>query len=277
MSDLPTPINRHEQYLNAIANGTTDNLPTPPITREEVFLDYIARNGGGGGGDVTGVKGNAESTYRKGNVNITPENIGLGNVNNTSDAQKPVSTATQEALDLKANVADVNIFHGTAAAWDALPLSEKVKYTDAMIEGQNSNNPVGNLDALTTTDKSSAVGAINEVNGKVDASPTSESLTLKSDATAVNLFNNARVTKWGKLVIVDFDIRLSSVPASDLVICDYVFPASKSALRVTGQVTPENVTAKGLTVRIDAGTHKLTIRGGDTNVVYMTRLVYLTA
>lgn len=40
----------------------------------------IADNGG-----VTGVKGNAETTYRKGNVNITPTNIGLGNV--TNDAQ----------------------------------------------------------------------------------------------------------------------------------------------------------------------------------------------
>ena len=55
--------------------------------------------GGGGGGDVTGVKGAAESTYRKGNVNITPENIGLGNVSNTSDANKPISTAEQAALD----------------------------------------------------------------------------------------------------------------------------------------------------------------------------------
>lgn len=45
----------------------------------EVIKD-IADNGG-----VTGVKGNAETTYRKGNVNITSTNIGLGNV--TNDAQ----------------------------------------------------------------------------------------------------------------------------------------------------------------------------------------------
>ena len=32
--------------------------------------------GGGGGGDVTGVKGDAESTYRTGQVNLTPANIG---------------------------------------------------------------------------------------------------------------------------------------------------------------------------------------------------------
>lgn len=61
----------------------------------------IEAGGGGGGGDVTGVKGDAESTYRKGNVNITPANIGLGNVDNTSDANKPVSTAQQTALNGK--------------------------------------------------------------------------------------------------------------------------------------------------------------------------------
>lgn len=50
---------------------------------------------------VTGVKGNSESSYRTGNINITPTNIGLGNVDNTSDLSKPISTATQSALDGK--------------------------------------------------------------------------------------------------------------------------------------------------------------------------------
>lgn len=34
---------------------------------------------------------------------ISKAMVGLGNVDNTSDANKPVSTATQTALDLKAN------------------------------------------------------------------------------------------------------------------------------------------------------------------------------
>jgi hypothetical protein len=41
------------------------------------------------------------------NDNVTKSDVGLGNVDNTSDADKPVSTATQTALDLKANTADV--------------------------------------------------------------------------------------------------------------------------------------------------------------------------
>lgn len=63
-----------------------------------------------GGGVVTGVKGDAETTYRLGQVNITKANIGLGNVDNTSDANKPISTATQTALDLKADLTDIANF-----------------------------------------------------------------------------------------------------------------------------------------------------------------------
>lgn len=39
--------------------------------------------------------------------NVTKANVGLGNVDNTSDANKPVSTATQTALNAKANIDDV--------------------------------------------------------------------------------------------------------------------------------------------------------------------------
>ena len=48
-----------------------------------------------------------------GNVNgITKSMVGLGNVDNTSDASKPVSTATQSALDLKASLQGNNNFQG---------------------------------------------------------------------------------------------------------------------------------------------------------------------
>lgn len=50
-------------------------------------------------GGVTGVKGEAESTYRKGNVNITKANIGLGNVDNTADSVKNVATAVKATED----------------------------------------------------------------------------------------------------------------------------------------------------------------------------------
>ena len=49
---------------------------------------------------TTTVNGHALS----GNVAVTATDIGLGNANNTRDADKPISTATQTALDAKANM-----------------------------------------------------------------------------------------------------------------------------------------------------------------------------
>ena len=49
---------------------------------------------------TTTVNGHALSA----NVSVTKSDVGLGNVDNTSDANKPVSTATQTALDLKADL-----------------------------------------------------------------------------------------------------------------------------------------------------------------------------
>lgn len=73
-----------------------------------------------GGGVVTGVKGDAEETYRKGQVNITKANVGLGNVDNTADADKPVSTAQKAALEeLAKRISDLP------------PWGNMVFYTDA--------------------------------------------------------------------------------------------------------------------------------------------------
>jgi citrate lyase gamma subunit len=50
---------------------------------------------------------------------LTKSSVGLGNVDNTADADKPVSTATQTALNLKANLAGPT-FTGTVTADDLI-------------------------------------------------------------------------------------------------------------------------------------------------------------
>jgi len=60
-------------------------------------------------GGVTSVAG------RTGSVTLIKTDVGLGNVDNTSDINKPVSTATQTVLDSKAPVASP-LFTGTPAA-----------------------------------------------------------------------------------------------------------------------------------------------------------------
>jgi hypothetical protein len=61
------------------------------------------------------LKANLASPTFTGTVSgITPSMVGLGNVNNTADSAKPVSTAQQTALDLKANLASPT-FTGTVS------------------------------------------------------------------------------------------------------------------------------------------------------------------
>lgn len=50
-----------------------------------------------------------QSLLGSGNIDITASNVGLGNVDNTSDLNKPISTATQTALDAKQD----NLISGT--------------------------------------------------------------------------------------------------------------------------------------------------------------------
>ena len=102
---------------------------------------------------ATGVKGNAESSYRTGQVNITKANIGLGNVDNTSDANKPVSTAQQTAIDAK-----LSLSGGTMAGAIAMG-SNKITGLGA---------PTANADAATkqyVDNKVSGLGTVLNFKG----------------------------------------------------------------------------------------------------------------
>lgn len=74
-------------------------------TTDTVWIWDADKEGGAGWKDGAG-KGSVISVNNlTGEVVLTKSNIGLGNVDNTSDKNKPVSTAQQAALDLKVNKA----------------------------------------------------------------------------------------------------------------------------------------------------------------------------
>ena len=91
---------------NSTSNKTA-NIIVPTKTSELTNDSGFITDAG-----VTGVKGNSESTYRTGNVNITKSNIGLGSVGNF----KAVSTAANQSLTAteKTN-ARTNIGAGTTS------------------------------------------------------------------------------------------------------------------------------------------------------------------
>ena len=60
---------------------------------------------------------NSESLLGSGDIVLTKSSIGLGNVDNTSDANKPISTATQSALDKKQDIiSDLDTIRSQASA-----------------------------------------------------------------------------------------------------------------------------------------------------------------
>lgn len=127
-----------------IANKSTDIVADAASTTKypsvKVIKDYVdALNAAAGvaDGSITSAKiadativnadvaANAQIDFNKLNIQksnilglgIVKGDLGLGNVDNTSDAAKPVSTATQAALDLKANAVDLaaEVTRATAA------------------------------------------------------------------------------------------------------------------------------------------------------------------
>jgi hypothetical protein len=96
-----------DEDARAISSGTIDGAGLVTFTRDDATtftldLSSLLDNTN----LVTSVAG------KTGVVTLVKGDVGLGNVDNTSDANKPISTATQTALDLKANLASPT-FTGT--------------------------------------------------------------------------------------------------------------------------------------------------------------------
>ena len=81
---------------DAYTKAETDNKLSEKLNTESAEETYATK---------TELSSHTENTDNP--HNVTKAQVGLGNVDNTSDLSKPISTATQSALDLKANSADV--------------------------------------------------------------------------------------------------------------------------------------------------------------------------
>ena len=122
-------------WLSATTAGAITATP-PSEPNHTVFIGYIARAHPTQGRIVLAIQNGYELNALHGvsvpspsdgqvlaynstsglweNKTLAKGDVGLGNVDNTSDANKPVSTATQTALDLKKNKAEQRIFETTS-------------------------------------------------------------------------------------------------------------------------------------------------------------------
>jgi len=143
---------------------------------------------------------------------ITKSMVGLGNVDNTSDANKPVSTAAQNALDLKANIASPT-FTGTLTAptmnvSNNLFVSSDVSMNGKLfVAGDISLN--GNVYATTSAvnDNSTKVATTEFVKNQGYAQLTGADFT--GDITTKNIATVGDISLNGRLV-ASGDVSLNS-------------------------------------------------------------------
>lgn len=97
-----------------ITDWTEWVYPVSPVTSVNGQVGVVTLNYTNVGADAAGSAATVQSnldTHAGNSLNphgVTKEQVGLGNVDNTSDLNKPISAATQTALNAKANNTDVN-------------------------------------------------------------------------------------------------------------------------------------------------------------------------
>ena len=148
---------------------------------------------GGSGGGVTGVKGASETNYRTGDVNITKENIGLGNVGNF----KAVSTVESQGLsDTEKGNARTNIGAGTS--------NFSGSYNDL---ANKPTIPVVPTNVSAFTNDAGYLVTAN-IEGKADKSTTYTKTEVDSDISQLRSELNAKQLQVGA-------VATDSVPTKD--------------------------------------------------------------
>ena len=212
---VPTPVSNTDAstkvYVDSTASTTASNAATA-LTNHEA--------------DTTNIHGIADTsilvtttgTQTLTNKTITTPaglvkgDVGLGNVDNTSDANKPVSTAGQTALDLKANLASPT-FTGTVVLPDntvALGTKTTGDYvatitggtgvaSTAATTGEGTTHSLSIGQAVATTDNVTFAGVTADaikvgVTAANEIDTTSGGLTIDSAGGTVTVDDNLTVT-----------------------------------------------------------------------------------
>ena len=102
LNELAAAINDDASFASTVttALGTKATIASPTFTGTVTIPS---------GASISGYAPLADPTFTGTVGGITKSMVGLGNVDDTTDANKPVSTATQTALDLKLNLSEPSV------------------------------------------------------------------------------------------------------------------------------------------------------------------------
>lgn len=225
--------------------------------------------GGGGGGDVTGVKGDAESSYRKGNVNLTPANLGIEAIKSIGsglslDAETGELSATGVQIDDEMSASSTN------------PVQNKV-ITGALGDKVDKVQGKGlSEEDYTSTEKSklSGIAAGAEVNVQSDweaesgdalilHKPTLGTAAAKDSTNAVTANSTDLVESGAVKSAIDAAIASVYKPSGDKTVAQLV-----AALLIADNLgNVYNVTDSGTTTADFVGGAGNQIKAGDNVAV----------
>jgi hypothetical protein len=181
---------------NTIQTDANSTTKYPSVKGIKDYVDGLNSAGGVSDNSITSVKiadnaivnidvsPSAAIDFSKLNISksnilglgIVKSDIGLSNVDNTTDLAKPISTATQTALDLKANTADVSSLLALKANLASPTFTGTVSGIDKTMVG------LGNVDNTTDLAKPISTATQTALNLKANTTDVSTSLGLKEDA-----------------------------------------------------------------------------------------------
>jgi len=157
-----------------------------------------------GGGVVTGVKGNAESTYRKGQVNLTAANVGaetagaVSTHNSSTTAHSDIRTAVANAQSKADSAYSLAQGRAKAVAFDTV-----AAMTTALKSASSTDYKVGDIIYIKATDTPdywvSAVGSTNT--GAYGYYTLSELESDKVDLTGYQTKTDNSLTTTAKTVV----------------------------------------------------------------------------
>jgi len=158
------------------ASTNTPNLPSTPAQKGDYYIasvggtrfglefdvgDWLVSDGAAWG-KVDNTDAVASVNGKKGVVTLTKADVGLGNADNTSDLNKPVSTAQQTALDLK-----VDKVPGKRLSTEDFTTAEKTKLSNLPATAERPLT-AGNNISIDRTDPDNPVIS-SEAGGSSDA------------------------------------------------------------------------------------------------------------
>ena len=229
ITELANALGNDNNYSTTILSDLSTKAPLAnPIFTGNVYVDdkLIVVPGA----DVTG---------------LTKDMVGLGNVDDTSDPNKPISTATQNALNLKADISYVNtefsnLIGSAPETLDTLhelasALNNDNNYATTLTSQLSSKAPLANPTFTgTVTGVTKGMVGLGNVDNTSDldkptSTATQDALNLKASLTnpyfPLDLHVNNKLTVGGELVVGNIATFNNNVTYNGTVYADKIFIA----------------------------------------------------